>query len=775
MDATILSRLIQPLRSLLRPVWNYCTRLRSERHAGQSVFPEEEVRLMDVDLDKTIARLRGEELDDGWIKPILTTIVHPFVTPQFLREQEVKDWLADEQVRRDLKILAIRQLLGNTMPDTETRKRLIEAYSVVTTKPAPTALEATNAIVAILVAGYKASLQAKPAPIAGLVQAGTTEHREGIERVSQQIASIAERINSIGSDALVVRVHTEQASKELLGIRMRRTFRTDEARDQIRVLVGKLSTGELRQADQAVRIEALYWAARLHAFEAQHVPQASTYLQQLRDLDPEYDVRIVEALILEHKGDAAGALRILREINTADGHSTIWSVLSRTQGKTAALTWMEGQLDHKDSGFFTGIGWQNVAITLSEMGMWERAAAILATTSTCADDWPDLAFVEGVINAAMLLPLESRSLALRMNVFHPQIQVVQGPDANKYRARAYSCFDRAVSLMTGIGEDKRAQGAREWMLWLRLTDNKLDVRKAAENEVRLAMADGIRAVDYLHVALAFAIDFDKTPLQHYLANRKAMGGLQGQEVIAEVQLSEITMTAQEYAEFLEREEIRLSTQVPKSTLCGKRIEALLRDGQIARAKRFLEERKTEFASGDYDRLKAMIIMREGGDARTTLENNYSRTAEFLDLKNLIPEVVKSKDWNALRPLLDDLFRRERTVANARHLIECMQRDGKSGNASVCRFLNDNQDLVDESADLRSAKAWACFYLGSLKEARVLNDQLLKFRNHPADLLLDTNLAIQTGNWERFPAIVDREWERRDSYDANLLLRLDSLV
>lgn len=774
-DPTLV-RLIQPLVSLLRSTWNNIgSRLWMERQAGRNVFPEGKVELIDVEFDKTIARLRGEELEDGWIKPILTTIAHPFVTPQFLREQEVKDWLADEQVRRDLKTLAIRQLLGSTTPDTETQKRLIEAYSAVSTKLAPTAIEATNAIVAILVAGYQASLQAKPAPLAGLIQAASTENRGALERVSQQVSSVEERLNSIGPDALVVNVHTKQASEELTGILKRRSFLTDEARDQIRVLVEKLFSEELHHADQAVKARALYWAARLHAFDAQHVPQARAYRRQLRELDPGYDSRIVDALILEHEGDAAGALRVLRDINTADGHSTLWSVLSRTQGKSAALAWIEGQPEHEDEGFFTGIGWQNVAVTLGEMGMWERAASILSAAQIHADEWPDLAFVEGVINAALLLPAESRSLALRMNIFYPQIQVVQGPDADQRRARAHSCFERAVRLLTKIGENKRAQGARHWILWLRLTDDKLDVRKAAENEIREAMGDGRRAVDYLHVALAFAIEFDKGPLQRYLANRKEMGGLEGQEIVTEVMLAEMTMTAREYAEFLERDEIRLSAQVPKSTLSGKRIEALLEDGQIARASHVLEERKNEFVNNDYDRLKTMIIMREGGDARTKLEEIYSKTGDLLDLQNLAREVARSKDWRALHPLLVELFRRERSSHNARRLVECMQHDRKSGNASIATFLNDNPDLVKASDELKSAKAWACFYLGHLKDAREYNDQLLKGRNHPADLLLDTNLAIQSGDWERFPAIVEREWERRDSYDASMLLHLASLA
>ena len=232
-----LAKLIQPIASLLRPVWNYCNRLWKERRAGQNLFPEEQLRLMDVEFDKTLARIRGEESEDGWLGSMLTAIAHPVITPQFLQQQGVKDWLAIQQVRDDLKALATRQLLGNTTPDVETRKRLIDAYTSISTNPAATAIEATNGIVAVLVAGHQASLETNPATVAGFIQAASTENRGAFERVSEQVSSVAERLNSIGPDALVVRVHTEQASEELTGILKRRSFRTEEARDQIQALV----------------------------------------------------------------------------------------------------------------------------------------------------------------------------------------------------------------------------------------------------------------------------------------------------------------------------------------------------------------------------------------------------------------------------------------------------------------------------------------------------------------------------------------------------------
>ena len=543
------------------------------------------------------------------------------------------------------------------------------------------------------------------------------------------------------------------------------------------MLVEQIVEGDLRYADQVIRTKILFWAARLHTADVRHIPSARSYLSQLRKLDPGYDTRIVDAFIMEREGDIDGALHLLRDINDPDGHSALLSVLNRTRGKEAALLWFEEQPGHEDAGFLTGIGWSNLAISLAEMDEWEKACDLLAGVRRHLVEWPDLAFVEGVINAAILLPLEVRHLALRMNIFHPQIQTIKGPDVDQRRVRAHSCFEQAEKLMTEIGEDKRAEVAKVWLLWLRLTNEKEEIAETARGEVREAMKDPARAVDFLPVALKFGVDFDKGPLQRYLIQRTKMGGLEGQEIVAEVLLAETTMTAREHADFLEREEGRLATGVPRATLVGKRIEALLADGQIARAKHVLEEQRGEFVEHDYDydRLRAMIIKKEGGDARTTLEEIYSQTRELIDLQNLVREIAQAGDWTALRPLSEKLFQLEPTNHNASQLVQCMQRDPKSGHPSIVTFFQENPEVSDWSDDFKSANAWALFYMGQSREARVINDHLLNTRNNPADLQLDMNLAIQSGDWERFPAIVDREWDKRDTYDANLLLRLASLA
>lgn len=547
------SKWISPLISFARALRPYFSRLHRERQASRTLFPSPEGKLIDQEFDKTLIRLKGEELKDNWLKEIRTWVEHPIVTPQFLREKEIGDWLSDEKVCDDLKTLASARLLEFAEVDGAVEERLIQAYVSVVNKHKAFAVEAIDCILNIMVAGYKESLKEPSTSLAGLTVAGFKESREALQGIAQEVSVFSEKIEKLGVDDLVVSAHTDIVTKELARILKSRGFRGDRAREEIRTLVDRILGTELRHVKPEIKAKAFYWAARLHTSDAPNIPAAEKYLHQLHQLDPTFDTRIVDALILEHRGNVDGALRVLRDIHTNDGHSNIWLVISRTRSKQAAFSWFEAQTDHNDPEFFTGIGWQNFSVTLAEMGMWEKAADTLASVQDHIDDWPDLAFVEGVINTAMLLPVEMRPLVFRMNVFHPQIHAVRGPDANQRRTRAYACFDRAARLMEDMGEVERAQGAKQWTLWLQLTDDNLAIRQVAQKEVREACANGRQAIDYLQIALAFNIDFDKGPLQRYLTQRKQMGGLEGPETIAELLLAETTMTAREYAEFLEND------------------------------------------------------------------------------------------------------------------------------------------------------------------------------------------------------------------------------
>jgi hypothetical protein len=761
-----LSTIARPLASVARALWPYLRRVYQERQAGQMPFSVD-TDVLEHGVDATLDRLCGGNIDETWWHNLLNCIGHPFIAPDFLRMPALQEWLADEQVQSDVKALARQRILGADEDDPETQTRLRRAYAAVTGEDERLADGPIAVVLAILAAGYVGSIAPQLQPIAGMIQASTQQHRE-------QFSTLQRILNERGPDHHVVAAHSEQAERALSLLLKQRSLTPDRVRQALITLAQRV-TDDLRYVERAIRAKVLYWAARLHAVQHETLPITRHYLVQLRQTDPSVDTRIIDALILEAENNSDGALQMLRDIDTPDGRATFFSTLFRTRGAETALAWFDNQPGRDHARFLTGLGWSNVAICLVKTDRWEEAAARLAAAQEHREEWPDLAFVEGVINAALLLPVEWRQYALEMHLFYEGLRPIEGVDAIRRRARAKICFETAKALLMNIEQPERAQAAQDWLLWLRLTDPMPAVASEARQEIQAAIHDGQRAVELIPFARVFGIAFDDTPLQRYLIQRKLTGGLSGRELVAEFLLAELRINPRDRAEFLEREEERLSQVIAKASLVGKRIEALVQDGQGVRARHLLEACRDIFVDYDYERLRTLIDTQEGRDPRAQLEALYRQTEALIDLKNLISHLTCASDWAALQPLLQELFRRERTVENALQLVASMWRHPHTDDTQLLAFLEENQEMVDRSRDLASMKAWTLFHVGRLQEAEALNRSLLGARQHHNDLLLETNLAIQSGDWERFAGIISRVWPTREELEPSVLMRLALLA
>ena len=144
----------------------------------------------------------------------------------------------------------------------------------------------------------------------------------------------------------------------------------------------------------------------------------------------------------------------------------------------------------------------------------------------------------------MLLPEELRTHALKMNVFHSVMRPRYGITESKMRARALTSFIRAGDLLQGLGDDgkRRAEVARDWVLWLRLTDPNSEIVDRARSEIREAMRNAKRAIDLLPFAVCFSIEFDPEPSRRYLSQRSKLGDLEPHELLAELTLAEVGST-----------------------------------------------------------------------------------------------------------------------------------------------------------------------------------------------------------------------------------------
>lgn len=766
-----LSLAIRPLMSVVGKVLQPARRLYLERSAGLipvtgPTGPPE----LDRFFDATLARLSGGNIEDGWWRNLLDRAGYTYVAPDVLQREDLQTWLRDDQVQADLKALTGARILEASEAP-EIRSRLQRKYAAITHEAQYLTDEPIEVVVAILLAAFVAGLGPGGEQLASLTLGSQRQIRADLNRGFEEVTR---RLEDLGPDRLTEEVHTQRASEELTRIRQRRAWAPALARERVRQLVERIQSGHLRYTASSVQGQALYWAARLHASEPEHLEEAKRFRDQLRQLDPVVDTRIVDALILETEGNGDGALRVLRDAGDPETRSVLFLILCKVRGPAAALEWFYCQKERLHSHFLTGTGWSNVALALVQVDRWEEAAAILATASECQEEWPDMLYLEGVINAALLVPSEWRRHALEMNLFHPWVHTVEGPEANRRREHATHCFQQAEKRMV-TDFPERAAGTREWLRWLRLTDPDPAVSETAREEVREGMQDPANALSLLPMAKAFGIPFEAGLLKGYLDQRMRLGGLEDHELQARFLLSEMSLEPAALITLLDEEEAVFRRVTPAGLLSFTRIEALAKTDQTAKARSLLEERQEEFSEDERQRIEAMLEEHEGRDPRPRLEQLYDNSHDLIDLQNLVGHLHRVRDWTALRRRLEELFQRERTLENALHLVSCMRHDPGSHEAEVLAFLEANEDLVDRNPDLRSARAWALFRTGRLDEARALNDRLLSERDHPLDLQLDINFALQSGAWERFFSIVEREWPKREEREPDTLIRLASLA
>ncbi len=725
---------------------------------------------MNLLFNKILERLQGGNIDDAWWSSLLHRLGQKYIAPEFLKKPTLQEWLAEDHVADDLKVLATALIMNSASNDASTRARIAQSYSNRTGEARCLADGPIDVVVAILVAGYIASIGSDQHPIAGMVQ-----------QVSKQVSEISEQLDeirpSVFTDPIIQQAHTEKADQELDKILMLRAVDPLRARQNIQELWRRTGEeGDLSTASNSAKNKVLYWTSVLCAGDAEMIASAKQLRNELRQTDPDLDLSIVDALLAEAAGDANESLRLLRDHGDPDSRTALFGVLVRSRGERDALDWYADQTANGEYGqFFTAVGWKNWAICMAQIGKWKEAAQRLLSFESHWPKMPALAVVEGVINAAMLLPNDHRERALKNVPIYQGVALNLVAEAEEHHSRAAICFEFAEQRLRDIAAPDLAGFIADWRLWTRLMDPNTANVNIVRDEIHQRMEEGAQAVKLVPFAWSFNIPFDGKPLRAHLEQRKQLGGLNDHELLAECLLFEQSMSPRDLVTYLEQHKTRLSKVMPLASVTIMHVEALVRDNQIERARGLVTEHATDLGKADSNRLIVMIDAHEGNDPREKLELLYHQKGDLIDLKNLVSYLKTVDDRAALRPLMCDLFDRERTVENAHDLVKCFGDSSFFDHEAIIKFLEDNPDILERSDDLKAAKAWALFQAGQLQDSREINDMLRNQRINQDDFHLDINIAISSGDWERVPAILDREWPRREVHDPATLINLAQLA
>ena len=727
--------------------------------------------LMDELLNETLDRIRGGSIDTGWWQGLLDRFGQQFIAPDFLRKPALQEWLREEPVANDLKAIATWRIMATAQDEAAPRDRLAQTYSIRTGEALYFAAGTIDAVVAILVAGYIEAIGADQRAIAGMVQTGFSRIDERLDYMIQSRSPV--------TDLVTRHAHTELAKRELARILALRAVDPARSRSDIRKLLRRLDSGDLAAADEEVRHNVRYWTARLCASDVETLDIAREFRAQIRDEDPDRDLSIVDALICEMDGDSDGAIRLLRDRDDRDSRTALFGVLAQSRDASTALNEFAERMAAADAGFFTAVGWRNWAHCMTKVGRWQEATEHLARLDGTWSEAPALALVEGTINSQLLLPAERRSATGDLRIF-AGISPIQGEQAEIAHARATACFELAQSGLQEIEDTDLERFVADWCLWLRLMDPNDEHARNAHDEIRQHIESDNPDVKVMPFAWAFGVSFNSEPLRRYLSRREKLGGLNEDELRAEcllflTDMDSGTMSGRDFLGYLETRQARLAGVMPDELLKAMRIDALVTDNQSERARALLVEMRSGLNDAEAMRLTAMVDAHEGLDPRKELERAYQETGDIVDLRNLVQCLKRADDREALLPLLQDLVAEHRTIPNLMDLVVCLNGRPFFNHRRIVELLDSNADLVERSLDLKAANAWALFHSGRLSDARELNNQLRNSPHAANSLDLDINIAVASGDWERLPAIVEREWSRRDEHAAETLVSLAQIA
>jgi len=744
-------------------------KLRAERQAGKnpfSVHPDQDS--LDQQLDAALARLGTIDKNLEFWNKLLTELGAAATRPEFFELPSVRKWLSDNQVQTDFKSLARARLIGNDT-DTGALNRIRDKYSAATGEVPHRATYSIVVVLAVLQVSAHTALTLGEGVLAGMVRDMSVMNGEKFNRIEDRLSQIAPAEGPL---------YGEKLKAEIAIILRRRAIPGIKPDDEIVTLIARIENGELERAPNADRAEAYYWAARILAPDINKTAQSRRYLKTYQGF-PSADankVAYVNAWLTKAGGQTQEAIDMFSEFGTPDARTSIFAIIHERDGNTTALKWLADYQLNDPTTLLSPIGWRNAVSMMAENGKWEEGLDTLKSLpDEMKETFPDLLFVEGILHAGYLLPEPIRGHLLKDSNIDFKNQAQEGEAASNHRQAAMIALDRAQTVMTKIGAEKRAKGCEYHLTWLRLTDP--NERQAALAELVEKMSDGEFAAFVLHIALNFEAPFDRKPLQRYLRRRKLEGRDAPQDHAALLSLIHRFGTPREVLSHLEEEADTLKDILTPATLAMVKIDVTFEDGRIADAEKNLELCTDIFSDAEIQRFRFMFSERKGEELKG-LEALYHNTNDYEDLLNLVKYLERTQQWASLLPHARALLETRRNASTLQTLVHAMQQT-KTSNEDIVVCLNKNKDLIvantPEGDDLLLSLGWSQFSLSQFTEARQIAEELATRTHEPNAISLEINISLRTGQWEHFASIVDREYPRRQELPVRLLLQMASVI
>jgi tetratricopeptide (TPR) repeat protein len=743
----------------------WAKRLRAELFAGRT-HGLGGTQQTEERLDEALSRLGAPQESDAWWKQAATYLQAVVVRPDHFNKPHVKQWLNRSITKRALKAHVLDLHFSRT-PSDESYEALLSSYSSITGE----GRQHATSIVDFAISFLRASLEG------GMRDPELTELiQEGHHEQSGKLTNLADKVDALTAavDAKLIRptspLIAAEAERELQRILRRRMSPGQSVLTEMQDLWAALGQGgKYEFAPDTLRAEVLFWLARIHASN-ENYSQATQLVAKLRKMSlPIPD--LLEALLQYANGERDASIRIIRSVDTKEGRSLLLFLLVRIKGNdSAASHFLSQEPLHFD--FFTAHGWRSYISLLLAVGKFAEAEnAVGRLPDEVLKGCTDLHLLAGLLESSRLVPNERRRVVVDHGLAAFGDGVLDGPEATQALRRAIRHFAQCLERAEADEAPKLAQQCRVWMRALRLLDKEF--RPSEVLALQADMANGKDAIRWVQLASRLDVPFDAAPLESYLARQQVIGGLSNDELIARLEILRVKGPAHAYVSFLEEQFEQLSSAASRGAIAIELIQALCHTKQAVKAADLLPRFRADIGD-DAARVQLMIDHAMGEDPSAKAIEIFRDSGLIGDLANVVNSLELRRRWSDLAPFALELFNRQPNASTASTYANALRKAAAPAQ-ELAAFLDRAAQLVALPPDLFSTRAWSLYLVGDHQRAKEINDDLLRTREDANDFGLDVNLAVQTGDWDRFPELLAQARERSATLPARTLIAISHLA
>lgn len=598
-----------------------------------------------------------------------------------------------------------------------------------------------------------------------------------LDALQGQSGALTAAAQSVSLDA-ATRYPPQLADREMTeGLALvlrRRGFVGPDIAAELAALAGRAIGGELILGSPALRAEVCDRAARGNA-----TPEGKDKARHYRDAasaaDPNRDLSIANALLLEAEGDSDGALRAMRRHTDPDSRAAMFMMLLRKRDAEAALQW--SQSEHLTVADYTAAGAMNLIMTEVQRGEFEAArSSTAALPQGYLDQCPALYLIRAQITLGSVLPEDQKGAIFQGLPVNPRVlQLASGATTQQRLAEAHGDLQHLLGQLQELQLGHLARYVSELELWVRLEGTA--TREAARSQLAEEIAAPDKTLHRVRLALAYDVPFNREALERHLAERKELGGWTPDERHAALLLAVQSGNSERIAAFFDahHDDLFAQTELAVSNLAMFEIQAMARVGRFGDARRHLAmHRQQHHVTADQgDEIEEMVGHIEADDEVEAHRQHYTQSKSLTDLRLLVAGLRARLDINQLADYAPALARATKTSADFEIAVGSLfQTHRYIELLSLMEELPELRDLNDEWVGVQG---WALYRLGRVMEARAIARTLVGRRAVATDRELAINTAIETGDWGYIQTILASEAARAETIPANELMRLARLA